>query len=228
MIVACYVVANEEALIAESLRSVKAYVDRYVIVDSVFDTNPHEGTHSTDRTREVAERVCAPVPLTYIESDRKLDEPTARNRYLDELTEGDWCLMLDGDEVLYGHHPDVLALMASLEERSSVFVPIYTVAVNANGYAPEIDRDTYATAPLISTIGFQPRLFRVGPSLEYRVDDLGISHRVFDGADGFVEDTPTTAMYIVNRHASQSYEGYQNDFAWEMGALRRNGAAVPA
>src|SRR5213075_2987439 len=99
-IVACYVVANEADHLADSMRSVKAYVDRFVIVDSLFRTNPLPGTHSTDSTKEVAQRAAGVVPLLYIESQERLSEPEARNLYL-TVTRDAWILVMDGDEQMY-------------------------------------------------------------------------------------------------------------------------------
>ena len=68
-IVACYTACNEALLISESIRSVKEYVDAFVVIDSVFTSNSVSATHSSDDMRSVVERVCAPIPLTYVESD---------------------------------------------------------------------------------------------------------------------------------------------------------------
>lgn len=218
-VIACYVVANEAEHLAESLRSVKAYVDGYVIVDSLFTTNPLPGTHSSDATRAVAEAVCAPLPLTYIESDERLTEPQARNRYLSE-TEGDWCLMLDGDEQLYGEYADILRLMERVRYGripKAVDVPVYTVAVNFNGNAPEMSRAEYERNPLISTMGYQPRLFHnVGLHYDYDAG-RGFGGALLDGSGYLQGRRKASEMLIINHHVRQSFESYQNDFTWEHG-----------
>ena len=217
---ACYVVCNEEALIAESLRSVKAYVDRYVIVDAVFENNPHEGTHSSDRTREVCERVCAPVPLTYVESDRRLDEASARNRYLAEVPDGDWCLVIDGDEVMYGRHQNILAMIERVRAGVwplAVEIPVYTQSVLAHGMAPDVDAETYATSPIICSAGRMARFFRQRPGLHYKRNELGIAHGLYDADERFAgrSETRCPEPFIVNHHVRQSHADYLNDYAWE-------------
>jgi glycosyltransferase involved in cell wall biosynthesis len=222
-IVACYVVANEADHIAESLRSVKAYVDRYVIVDSLFVDNPQQGTHSSDATRSVALAACEGRPVQYIESTERLHEPEARNRYL-EQTVDDWVLQMDGDEQLYGDHAGILDLLARVRLGRvvrGVDIPVYTVAVNFNGQADEMDAESYATNPLISTRGYQPRLF----------ENRGVHYAYDGGTHGFgaalyrdkryLEGSVKTAdALIINHHTRQSFESYQNDYLWETAASR--------
>ena len=217
-IVACYVAWNEENQMAESLRSVKAYVDRFVVIDSVFDSNPIDATHSTDRTREICESVCYPVPLTYIESDRKLSEEDARNRYLDELAEDDWVFVIDGDEVMYGDHSEVEALFDGVRSgavEKPVSIPVYTTAVRFDGYADAVAPSEYATNATINTSGWQTRLFRNNPDMRYR--GIGIYE-----ADRAVVGTENSVVFLINHHVRQSYDGYQMDYVWESEALRRN------
>lgn len=224
-IVACYVVANEAEHIAESIRSVKAYVDRFVIVDSLFETNPLPGTHSTDDTRRVAHTAAAGKPLDYIVSDERLDEPTARNLYL-AASRGDWILVMDGDEQLYGDHARVLELFEDVRAEKiwdGVLLAVYTVAVNFNGNAPEMDELSYEVNPLISTRGEQARLLdnAAERGLTYRHTPLGIGHVAFDRHGLFASgDAPyRDEAFIINHHTRQSYEGYQRDYVWERAAI---------
>ena len=220
-IVACYVACNEEAQIAESLRSVKAYVDRYVIVDSVFAASPVAGTHSTDRTREICERVCAPVPLTYIESGERLHQDVARNLYLEQLDDGDWVFVIDGDEVMYGDHSGLRAVFDGIRsgiDTHAVLIPVYTTAVLFDGFAPEVSPAEYETNATINTWGWQPRLFRARSDLRYRVNTLGVPHGVYDAAGEFVGQggTYNETLFLINHHVRQTYAGYQNDYAREL------------
>jgi glycosyltransferase involved in cell wall biosynthesis len=228
MIVACLCVANEERLIAEAIRSVKAYVDRFVIVDSIFVANEAvDSPHSTDATRAIAERVCAPVPLTYIESQTKLDQPTARNRYLDELAEDDWALIIDGDEVLMGDLDFAAALFRRCRERrfppswDALSMRVYTTAVLAEGLGKDLDPDTYATAPLVQTSGWMPRLVRkrAARGWRYRVNAAGIPHGMYDSWTGqFVGKAAirTNAVFMVNQHTRQSHDEYVADCIREL------------
>jgi hypothetical protein len=221
--IACYVACNEADVIAESLRSVKAYVERFVVVDAVFSANPLEATHSTDNQREVCERICAPVPLTYIEADRKLPQEAARNRYLDEVPEGEWIVNLDGDEVLYVDYFVALEVMSWLQHGNDVDainVPILSAAVLNTGMALDIAQDTYETAPIVHTQGYAPRFFRNRAALRYReyiapngiVDNQGL----YEGTKLLASKAPRDArMTIVNHHVRQSWQGYQADAIWE-------------
>lgn len=221
--IACYVVANEADLIAESLRSVKAYVERFVIVDSIFTANPIDATHSTDRTREVCESICAPVPLTYIESDRKLSQEQARNRYLDEVPYGEWIVNLDGDEVLYGDYLTVREVVGWLEagrDADAINVPILSAAVLFNGDAVDMTPEHYATAPIVHSRGHAPRFFRNQFNRRYRSwtsrDGIVDNQGLYDGHDLVAFKAPKDdRLLIVNHHVRQSYRDYQSDAVWE-------------
>jgi hypothetical protein len=224
VIVACYAVANEARLIAESLRSVKAYVDRYVVVDSIWDTIPLNATHSTDVTRRICEEVCYPVPLTYIESDRKLRQEEARNRYLEEVRSGDWAFVIDGDEVLYADHTEAIQTFGWLRhgEHSirALNIPVMTGAVMFNGQAADMPIEHYVIGPIIHTRGLAPRIFRASPSIRYRavvsadgvLDNMGVWEGDLTIDSGAVTDTRLT---IINHHVRQSFAEYQADAIWE-------------
>ena len=225
LITVCLAVWNEENSVAESIRSTKAYADRFVVIDSAFLTNPAPGTHSTDRTREVCERVCHPVPLTYIESPVRLAEQEARNLYMDEVAEGDWVFVIDGDEVLYGDHKVMVKFfnrVRSGKMTTAVTIPVYTTAVLFNGSAMDMDADTYVTAPTVNSRGWQPRLFANRPALRYRVNAYGVPHGVYDGDGVFVGRGAirANALFIVNHHVRQAHASYQNDYVWETEARK--------
>lgn len=227
---ACYTVFNESRLIAESILSVKAYVDRYVIVDSVFKSNAVDATHSTDDTRAICERLCASVPLLYIESLVKLSEDEARNSYLAEVPHGDWLLVIDGDEVLYGAHEGIESLIRNnFDERvpsrlDAVAVPVFTTAVKFNGMGGDVDAVTYEQAARINTVGYSARFQRSRPGLEYRqvvvaegpyAGELAL-HGLYHGAE-YVGDSNsrTNAAFLINHHTRQSHAEYLADYAWE-------------
>lgn len=225
MIAACYVAWNEAALIAESIRSVKAYVDRFIVVDGAFSTNPEAGpVGSTDGQRAVVERACAGRRLTYIVPPARLEEHQARNRYLAELELDEWALLMDADEILIADRLVMLELLASLPEAGAVSVPIYSTAILFQGYADEMSREDFETAPIISTCGHQPRIVRTSPDLRYQRDEPrpGVfTHNVLWRADELVEGSAAW-IALLNRHVGQPFEGYLRDYAWEsaQGAAR--------
>ncbi len=224
-IVACYAIANEAQLIADSLRSVKAYVDRYVVVDSIWVTNSIAATHSTDNTRAIVEEVCYPVPLTYIESDRKLRQEQARNLYLEEVRRGDWVVVIDGDECLYADHSEALQTFAWLKygehEIRALNIPVLTSAVLFNGMAGDMTSDHYITGPIINTRGLAPRIFRAARSIRYRA--VVHPNGVLDNMGVWDDEKPLHArgvtdmrLSIVNHHVRRSFASYQADAVWEI------------
>jgi glycosyltransferase involved in cell wall biosynthesis len=216
-IAACYVVCNEERLIAESLRSVKAYVDRYVIVDCVFKSNALDATHSTDHTKAICEKVCAPIPLTYIESSVKLTEQDARNAYLNEVENGDWILWLDGDEVLYGGHRELSLLVKDIREgkmRWGFSFPTYTTAVLCRGLGKDMPEDVYNTAPLINTFCPQMKLFQKLAGDHYINSEAVSEDAVYDSHDVLVTNRsiqPSSTIIVINHHVRQSHQEYVAD-----------------
>jgi hypothetical protein len=217
-IVASYVVCNEEVLIAESVRSVKAYVDRFVFVDVVFTTNQLQAMHSTDRTRKRAQKAAYPVPVTYVESDRKMALDEARNLAL-SLCDG-WALILDGDETLLGAREDVEALLGAIrsgEVTEPIGVLVYTSALTFDGHAPSITETDYQTLPVIYTRGVQHRLLS-SKGAEWRpVPSRGAFGLYSDGA--MPSSPPTDAFVIVNHRTRQSFAAYQHDYIWETATI---------
>lgn len=73
---------NDEAIIADTLDSVKALADQLIIVDS----------KSTDRTPDIARRMDAEVYT------RAFDNFSAQRNFAFQKAKGDWVLFLDSDE----------------------------------------------------------------------------------------------------------------------------------
>jgi hypothetical protein len=235
-IVAAYLACNDEGTIAESIRSIKAYVDRFVVVDAVFPSNPAQATHSSDQTRQIVERICSTTPakpLTYISSAAKLLQYYARNAYLEQIHPPDWVFVIDSDEVLYGEYHrilDILGKIRSGELRHSVAIPVYTVAVNVEKMAPEVTTDEFTSAPLITTMGYMPRFFAAHPNLRYsRAVGSGLAGSTPvltflgrgqpDRLDRFLlpeNHVPPGEMFLINHHTRQSFDSYQNDYVWAM------------
>ena len=219
MIVALYCVFNEEALIAESIRSVKSYVDRFVIVDAVFTSNPADATHSTDRTRQVAEAAADPLPVLYAESDRKLALDVARNRAFSLLDRDDWALIIDGDETLLGDR-DELRRLFSDARRSAIDDPVgasvYTSALDFRGHAPAIDAVAYEQLPVHYTRGVQARLVPVD-GMAWRLVPNGRSYGLYRDAELVTGKPADPRLTIVNHRTRQTFEAYQSDYVWETG-----------
>ena len=97
------IVRNEERSLERCLRTVEGLVDKIIVAD----------TGSTDRTMEIAKKMGAEVyPFTWVD-----DFSAARNFAL-EQSDGDWNLILDGDEYLRATTRDKLEEMLSGREGS--------------------------------------------------------------------------------------------------------------
>lgn len=101
---ACIVTFNDWPLIADCVNSLIGKVDKIICVDGRYKDYPGDGWDSTDGTLEY---ICSQdmdviSTLGYSEVDK-------RNRYLEELEDGDICLNLDADEVLIGEIPELKA-----------------------------------------------------------------------------------------------------------------------
>jgi glycosyltransferase involved in cell wall biosynthesis len=214
-VLACYVVWNEEQLLGDSMRSVKAYVDGYVIVDSAFISNPVDVAHSTDRTRQVAEAAAAPLPLTYIESQVKMRLDAARNLSL--LACGpDWAFIVDGDETLLGHRPELVDLFASIrlgDVRDPIGVPVYTANLLHDGKAKDVSDEQYDTLPVIYSRGVQPRLLPAAGTTWQRVPN-GETYGLYRGGE-LVKQPGDHRLALINHHTSQPVAGYRHDYIWE-------------
>lgn len=111
---------NEEEYLPYCLESLKNFVDEIVVMDGM----------STDRTRYIIMSFQAEHPeieIKWIVDPKKDDYAYLRNRCLDSMT-GDWCVWLDGDEVIadkYGKslkREDVERLLVALNEMSALDV----------------------------------------------------------------------------------------------------------
>jgi glycosyltransferase involved in cell wall biosynthesis len=241
------VVCNEAASLGESIRSLKAYVDRFVIIDAAFlhSPLPLEATHSTDDTRAVATAACAAhpsKPLHYVESAARLPQFYARNAYLEFIQPPDWVFVVDGDEVFYGDHYEILATFAAIREgriNHSLALPVYTTAINVDKMADEVTPDEFTTAPIIATMGYMPRLFAAATNLRYTVPagastpaltflNDGVTPGIGTFADPLgapvqrlpnqylwpVHNAPPGNLFLINHHSRQSFDGYLDDYAW--------------
>jgi glycosyltransferase involved in cell wall biosynthesis len=213
-VIACYVVWNEQELMAESMRSLKAYVDGYVVVDSAFTSNPVNVAHSTDATRKVTEAAAAPLPLTYIESQVKMRLDAARNLSL-LAVDKDWAFIVDGDETLLGARNELIELFSSIrlgDISQPVGVKVFTSALLVNSHAPDITFEEYDSLPVIYTRGVQPRL--VPPGCEWRRVPNGKTFGLYRNGE-LVKAEADDRIALVNHRTRQSYAAYQHDYIWE-------------
>ena len=119
---------NEEKRLPFALRSVKSWVDEIIVVDM----------HSTDATREIAERFGARVflhePLGYADP--------ARAFALEQAT-GDWIVLLDADELVPQALSERLTQVAAGDEADVVVIPWLNYLLGAplrrTGWGPEQD-----------------------------------------------------------------------------------------
>jgi glycosyltransferase involved in cell wall biosynthesis len=216
-IVATYCVFNEADLIAESIRSVKAFVDRFVVIDAAFTTNPVEATHSTDNTRETVENAADPLPVLYCESDRKLNLDHARNMSFRFVDPGDWALVIDGDEVLLGEWNELRELFGEIRRRKisePVGLNVYTACVKFDGHAPAIGEDEYKRLPIIHTRGVQARLLPADDVQWKRTPTRRGTYGMYRDGE-LVKGCVDPRAVIVNQRIRQSYEHYQLDYVRE-------------
>lgn len=213
---ALYVAVNEEARIAESIRSVKAYADRIVVVDCVFEGNPTPGASSSDHQREAAELGADGVELVYVVPGERLAEHEARNLALSWVPMSEWAIILDADEVLYGQHSAIAPLLASPTE--PLALRVYTTAVLFRGSAMDMDAETYGRAPLINTAGTQTKVVQRSSYLETRRVEVAPGHFTYDDLylrgeylTGRLVDEP----FVVNHRIRKSHDEYQTTYLWE-------------
>jgi hypothetical protein len=217
MLTALYVAANEGSVIADSIRSVTEYADRIVVVDALFHGNPQEGTHSSDNQREVVESMVGDRELIYLESDQRLPEHAARNLALAQVPMGEYGLIIDADEVLYGDHPRVASVLGDPLQHLNLWV--YTSTIRFNQPALEMDPDTYARGRVLNTRGSAPRVVRQMPGLQARsiVHPSGFTTHsdLYVGESplrGFQEEQP----FLINHRLRRSLPAYKNAYAWEV------------
>lgn len=99
MLAGCIITYNDMPLIKDCINSIYDKVDRIVAIDGRYKDFPGDSWDSTDGTLEY---LCS-LDKADVISTLGYDEIDKRNRYLEELTEGDIVLNLDADEVLIGN-----------------------------------------------------------------------------------------------------------------------------
>jgi tetratricopeptide (TPR) repeat protein/cellulose synthase/poly-beta-1,6-N-acetylglucosamine synthase-like glycosyltransferase/serine acetyltransferase len=124
----CMIVKNEEPSLAKCLSSVKHIVDEMIVVD----------TGSGDRTKDIALAYGA----TLYDYEWTNSFADARNYSLMHA-QGDWVLLLDGDEVISeSDHPAIRKLIKNNDKKSaySITTRNYLDQVSVEGWTPNDDR----------------------------------------------------------------------------------------
>lgn len=219
-LVASYVVFNEAELIAESIRSVKAYVDGFVFFDVAFRSNPVHATHSTDDTRAIASAAAHPLPFTYYQASEKMELDAARNLAL-RMSDGDMVLIIDGDETLLGERAEMAELVDEIHRgylRDPIGVTVFSSALRYDGHAPAIDAKGYGNLPVVYTRGIQPRIVPAKGS-DWRLVPNGGSYGLYRGEDLVKVRPADPRLVLINHRTRQVFDAYQNDYAWQTALL---------
>lgn len=222
-VIGVYVAYGDETGIVDSVRSVRPWVDRLVLFSAPFDAMPP--LEAPDRTVKLFERAADVTPHKIVTLEGPVSETFARNRALRMVGDDDWALVIDADEMLFAEHTDIRRTELGLllgQIRGGLYsepvgLSIYSTAVLFHGSAKDMSARDYYRRPIVSSMGFQPRVFRARDA-EYRPSARG--------APGlFVKDqrclaVPVRGAVVVNHHVRQTWRGYQADFAWETALAR--------
>jgi hypothetical protein len=133
--------------------------------------------------------------------------------------------VIDGDEVLYGDYTAINTTLDSIREgriKKSLALPVYTTAVMVEKMAPDVTPDEFALNPLISTMGYMPRLFAAEANLRYSWAAGGSTPVLTyfgkppwpDQALWPAHNTPPDTMFLINHHTRQTHQGYLDDYTW--------------
>ncbi|MFH1230009.1 MAG: glycosyltransferase [Planctomycetota bacterium] len=98
MLIGVLSVYNEAQFFGRCIRSIREKVDRVIVVDGAYVSFPYDKPWSTDGTIELARKYADKIITTENAWESQI---VKRNRYL-LGKEGDWYLMIDGDEELAG------------------------------------------------------------------------------------------------------------------------------
>jgi hypothetical protein len=103
MLVGCVITYNDMPLIKDCIESLYNKVDKIVAVDGRYFDFPGDGWDSADGTLEY---LCS-IDKADVISTMSFTELEKRNRYLEELDDGDIVINLDADEFLVGNIPEL-------------------------------------------------------------------------------------------------------------------------
>ncbi len=186
---------NEEAFLADMLRSVDGLVDEAIIgID----------TRSSDRTLGIAQDVGS-YPTTIIPFDWRDDFSYARNLTLD-AARGDWLLMLDADERLTGAGAAAIREIVECASQQPTEQSVLGIAFMLANY----DLD----GTLRSVFPTSARLFRRRPEIRY--------HRRVHEVPVWLPDPDRGEVVLIGGDVSIVHFGYAPDVYDQRGKSQRN------
>ena len=94
-IVACMNIYNEASTLEKCLESITELVDEIIVVDGRYKDFPGEQVASDDGSLEIIKKFSN---VKLIQCNEKLTQAQKRSKYLEYLDDGDWALIMDGDE----------------------------------------------------------------------------------------------------------------------------------
>jgi hypothetical protein len=105
MLIATIITYNDFPLIKDCIESIVDKIDRIIAIDGKYKDFPGDVSNSTDGTLEY---LCS-IDKADVISTINYSEIEKRNKYLEDLKDGDTVLNLDADEVLIGDIPELKA-----------------------------------------------------------------------------------------------------------------------
>jgi len=229
MIYACYVLYNEVEEIADSLRSINGFADRYIFIDGAFEGHPlaKGSATSTDGTIRLLESLIAEEKRTIVTTETAWRTQTeARNQYLRLLPLGSWAFIIDADEMLHGDRE--AAKRQILTAQSTVLgILIESLAPTWHGSGATIPRELWPSLPKCPIFGYSPRFYRSSGKLAYRNGHscLWDGDRMIAANQGQLIETGNIirSVRIVNDMTRQSWERYQEGITYRRSAARQRG-----
>jgi glycosyltransferase involved in cell wall biosynthesis len=110
MLIGCVITYNDMPLVRDCIESLYNKVDKIICVDGRYIDFPGSCDYSTDGTLEYLKNLSKVKVIIATAS-----EVDKRNRYLEELLDGDIVLNLDADEVLVGDIPPLTSDFGIIE-----------------------------------------------------------------------------------------------------------------
>lgn len=180
----CLIIKNEEKYLSRCLSGIKDIANEIIVVD----------TGSTDKSRLIASEYTDQI-YSYKWKD---DFSSARNFCLDKA-QGDWILVLDGDEEVDRKCLDILEKIIQVQD-----IEAYLVTISNN---PDCNQELMAISDL------QPRLFRNNKQYRYRGV---IREQILDSILG------SNARIEIARDIRIMHHGYAKESKENQHRFRRN------
>ena len=159
-IYACYNIYKNADYLAASVHSIAPWVDKVILIDGRYIDFParnmdlYHGTVLWDLAQIYKDKI------HLVERPVWEDQVEKRNAYLDLVPEGAWMIVIDGDEIPFGHIWD---LRAWLEELDSDENPVKEVVS-----CPRTDIDAVACfVTNIDKYEWYPRIIRKREGMKY-------------------------------------------------------------